>query len=346
MSDYSKITNFTAKDALLTGNPNKLIKGSEHDAEYDAISTAIASKYDGTDITSQATAEAGTNNTELMTPLRTEQWSAVWAAENSGIVGDLQAYADPNADRIIFWDDSAGAATGLVVTPATAGIEITTTNLRLDIDSLTNVTPVAGDEVVIADASDSGLPKAVLLSDLANYMSGAVDHNSLVNYISNEHINHTAVSIAPGTGLTGGGTIAANRTLNLDISGLTSMTAAPAGTDSFLYNDGGTMKQMTYNQGALPSRNVSGSASFASTDCGTIIFYTGGTGTLTIDSSIGQDNTFIIVIHGGSGTLSIAPGGGVTLYSENTKRNMGVGAVACLIRYSSTVWFLGGNIKL
>lgn len=46
MSDYTKTTNFTAKDALATGNPSKLVKGSELDAEFDAIATAISSKAD------------------------------------------------------------------------------------------------------------------------------------------------------------------------------------------------------------------------------------------------------------------------------------------------------------
>lgn len=44
MADYTKTTNFTAKDALASGNPNKVIKGSEHDTEFDNISTAIVTK--------------------------------------------------------------------------------------------------------------------------------------------------------------------------------------------------------------------------------------------------------------------------------------------------------------
>ena len=46
MSDYSRQNDFTAKDALTTGNPSKLIKGSEVDAEFDAALTAINSKVD------------------------------------------------------------------------------------------------------------------------------------------------------------------------------------------------------------------------------------------------------------------------------------------------------------
>lgn len=46
MSDYSQITFFTPKDSLSTGNPNKIIYGSDVDAEFSAISTAIATKAD------------------------------------------------------------------------------------------------------------------------------------------------------------------------------------------------------------------------------------------------------------------------------------------------------------
>ena len=38
-----------------------------------------------------------------------------------------------------------------------------------------------------------------------------IDHNTLVNYDSNQHVDHTTVSITAGNGLTGGGTIAATR---------------------------------------------------------------------------------------------------------------------------------------
>lgn len=50
-------------------------------------------------------------------------------------------------------------------------------------------------------------------------------HNSLSGYDANRHIDHTAVSIATGTGLTGGGTIASTRTISLDFNALTEETA-------------------------------------------------------------------------------------------------------------------------
>ena len=44
MSNYTKTTNFTAKDTLPTGNAAKIIKGSDFDIEFDALVTAVASK--------------------------------------------------------------------------------------------------------------------------------------------------------------------------------------------------------------------------------------------------------------------------------------------------------------
>jgi hypothetical protein len=42
-----------------------------------------------------------------------------------------------------------------------------------------------------------------------------INHNNLQNYDANRHVDHTAVSMTAGNGLTGGGTIAATRTLSV-----------------------------------------------------------------------------------------------------------------------------------
>jgi hypothetical protein len=46
MSNYTQITNFTAKDSLPAGNAAKKVKGVDFDGEFAAISTAITSKAD------------------------------------------------------------------------------------------------------------------------------------------------------------------------------------------------------------------------------------------------------------------------------------------------------------
>lgn len=46
MSNYTKSTDFAIKDSLSTGNPSKLVKGTEIDTEFSAIQSAINSKAD------------------------------------------------------------------------------------------------------------------------------------------------------------------------------------------------------------------------------------------------------------------------------------------------------------
>ena len=82
MAQYIKATNFTAKDALPSGNAGKIIKGTEIDVEYTAIATAIASKADTNSPTFTGTplaptAAAGTNNTQIATTAFVAAFSAV-----------------------------------------------------------------------------------------------------------------------------------------------------------------------------------------------------------------------------------------------------------------------------
>jgi microcystin-dependent protein len=72
MSNYSKVTDFAAKDALSTGNPSKIVKGTEIDDELVAISSAIASKADTASPTftgtpAAPTASSGTSTTQVAT---------------------------------------------------------------------------------------------------------------------------------------------------------------------------------------------------------------------------------------------------------------------------------------
>lgn len=72
MSNYTKATNFASKDGLSTGNPAKVIKGTEIDAEYTAIASAISSKADSNSPTLTGTplaptASAGTSTTQIAT---------------------------------------------------------------------------------------------------------------------------------------------------------------------------------------------------------------------------------------------------------------------------------------
>ena len=72
MSNYVKATDFASKDALLTGDPLKILSGTEINDEYNAIQTAVNSKADInsptlTGVPSAPTAGAGTSTTQIAT---------------------------------------------------------------------------------------------------------------------------------------------------------------------------------------------------------------------------------------------------------------------------------------
>jgi|TARA_B100001094_G_C18177084_1_gene798516 hypothetical protein len=46
MSNYTKATDFMAKDNLPTGSAGKIVKGTEINDEFNSIATAIATKAD------------------------------------------------------------------------------------------------------------------------------------------------------------------------------------------------------------------------------------------------------------------------------------------------------------
>jgi hypothetical protein len=72
MANYTKATNFTAKDGLPTGNSGKIVKGAEIDTELTAVASAISSKADInspalTGTPTAPTASAATNTTQIAT---------------------------------------------------------------------------------------------------------------------------------------------------------------------------------------------------------------------------------------------------------------------------------------
>jgi hypothetical protein len=63
MSNYTKSTNFATKDALSSGNPLKIVKGTEINTEFDNIQTAVATKADLTSPTFTGTPTLPTGTT-------------------------------------------------------------------------------------------------------------------------------------------------------------------------------------------------------------------------------------------------------------------------------------------
>lgn len=72
MSNYTKATNFAAKDSLPVGDSNKKVKGVEIDNEFNAIANSISTKADTdsptfTGTPAAPTATSTTNTTQVAT---------------------------------------------------------------------------------------------------------------------------------------------------------------------------------------------------------------------------------------------------------------------------------------
>ncbi|TDI97050.1 MAG: hypothetical protein E2O29_02090 [Deltaproteobacteria bacterium] len=90
---------------------------------------------------------------------------------------------------------------------------------------------VAGStKLTVVETNDGGDEDLTLDVDQTS-----IDHDLLLNFIPNEHIDHTAVTLIAGDGLVGGGDISVNRTFDVAINPEASVTAAP--TDEVLIAD-------------------------------------------------------------------------------------------------------------
>jgi hypothetical protein len=110
----------------------------------------------------------------------------------------------------------------------TAGVGVFKQKTGVDLEFKKLYSVNAGKLVITDDTANSRITFAI--------DDPWIDHDVLMNYIAAEHVDHNTVSILAGTGLTGGGTIAATRTLSLDVNGLTA-DATPTASDFLLEYD-------------------------------------------------------------------------------------------------------------
>lgn len=190
MSDYTQGTFFTPKDSLAPGDANKTVRGTEIDTELGRIETAIATKYDVTDLATTPEAEAGALNTVLMTPALVAANVAADAmlvpagrlvSTGTGMSGG----GDLSADRTLALDTGSALNADHSAISVIAGEGITgggtleaDRTLDLDIDSLTEAVPTSGDFFLYYDDSASDHKKVDfddLIPDTRAY-SGVTGH--------------------------------------------------------------------------------------------------------------------------------------------------------------------------
>jgi hypothetical protein len=133
VSNYTKATNFATKDALLSGNPAKIIKGTEIDDEYNAIAVAVSTKADlnsptftGTPLAPTAT--PGTNTTQVATTafVTTADTAAITAERTATATLTNKTLTSPAINTATITGGSITGITDLTVADGGTGVSALT----------------------------------------------------------------------------------------------------------------------------------------------------------------------------------------------------------------------------
>lgn len=134
----------------------------------------------------------------------------------------------------------------------------------------------------------------------ADVIPGGVDHDQLLNFVANEHVDHTAVQIATAanSGLTGGGTIATTRNIVVDPTNAPSIT--PATGDTILLADASNSNLLSKTTvgDIVALASVNSYKEFWSNADGTTKVITHNLGTVDVivqifDSSVSGDTLYV-----------------------------------------------------
>ena len=248
MSTYTKTTNFTAKDNLTSGDPAKVIKGSEFDTEFNALETAVNSKADknnGTHTGTTTIATADIDNLQIDSVAVTAT-----AAEINTLDGITASTAELNiTDGLTATTAELNTLDGITSTTAELnlldGVTATTAELNIldgvtsttaEINKLDGFTGTAADLNYAKDLRATGVTTAELdvLDGMTattaelNILDGATVTTSELNIL--DGVTATASEINITDGLT-----ATTAELNT-LDGITATTAELNYTDGVTSN--------------------------------------------------------------------------------------------------------------
>jgi len=257
---------------------------------FSVSSGAVTIKAGGVDLTAEVTGtlplgNGGTGATSLDDITSANNLLTVGAGSDTIIGGDVTLTVNEGNFDL----DNIGGSLGLTdqvtgtLPIANGGTGATALD---DITSANNLLTVgAGADTIIGG-------DVTLTVNEAN-----IDHDALTNFVANEHVNHTSVTLTAGDGLTGGGDISANRTFAVSVDDST----IEINSDSLRVKDNGiTLAKMAgLTRGSIiygdasgdPAALAAGSNTYVLTSDGTDIAWAAAAGGGSMSQFILEDDS-------------------------------------------------------
>lgn len=243
MTNYVKLTDFAAKDALVSGNPAKLIKGTEINDEFNALQSSIATKADLSSPAFQgnptaATQALGNNSTRLANTAFVQQEIADAEAAINITGGNISAV---NITDVIITDaDISGLVAPIAVADGGTGLSTITANhvlLGNGASSPQLVSPATAGNVLTADGTTWGsAPKITLGSAQLTTSGTAIEFTGIPSWARKITVMFSGVSTNSSSLLLiqiGSGSY--TNTGYVSSSGYTTSTGAARFTSTFGY---------------------------------------------------------------------------------------------------------------